>query len=54
MTEWADELRKQGLMPAGKVTELASRYEKPDNNPRNYPFPIREDTGMRDLRVKTS
>jgi|RhiMetStandDraft_4_1073278.scaffolds.fasta_scaffold254549_3 hypothetical protein len=51
MTEWADELKKKGMLSASQIAERVARYQPPDHNPAHYPFPIRKETGMRDYRV---
>jgi hypothetical protein len=51
VTEWPEQLREQGLRSAEEANELASRWE-PAAYSADYPFPIRSDTGLRDLRMR--
>ena len=49
MSEWAEVLTRNGLKSAEEATELARRWEPSGH--QDFPWPIRPDTGARDLRT---
>ena len=52
MTEWPEVVR-QGLKSADEVRDLANHWQ-PAAHPDQFSFMIRSDTGMRDIRMRTT
>jgi len=52
MTEWAEKLAENGFLTAEESAQRAARWRPADHDPAHYPFPIRSDTGIRDLRQR--
>jgi hypothetical protein len=50
MTDWATTMERRGLLTAEESKARAAGWTPADHDPRHYPFPIRPDTGKRDLR----